>query len=89
MSKSDLDKIDEQIKQLTAKKQRIKAKQNAQNRKDDTRRKILLGAVILKKVESGEWPRERMISLLDDQLTKKGDRSLFDLLPLPEIKEEK
>jgi|SaaInlV_120m_DNA_4_1040238.scaffolds.fasta_scaffold75199_1 hypothetical protein len=88
MSKSDLDKIDEQIKQLNAKKQRIKAKQNTQNRKDDTRRKILLGAVVLKKVESGDWPREKMISLLEDHLTKKSDRALFDLEPLPEIKGE-
>jgi hypothetical protein len=42
----------------------------------------------LKKVESGDWPREKMISLLEDHLTKKSDRALFDLEPLPEIKGE-
>jgi hypothetical protein len=81
MELSEIEKIDEQIKRLNAKKQRMKSKQNAQKRKDDTRRKILVGAVILEKVASGEWPRERMISLLDDQLTKKGDRALFNLEP--------
>ena len=46
-------KNEERLKQLKAQKQAVlareKARQKAQDRKDDTRRKILLGSYLLKK----------------------------------------
>jgi hypothetical protein len=84
MSQKEIDSIDLQIKQLQARKQKAKAKITTQKRKDDTRRKILVGAAILKKVGSGEWPREKMMAMLEGELTKNGDRALFGLDPLPE-----
>ena len=48
-------KNEERLKQLKAQKQAVlareKARQKAQDRKDDTRRKILLGSYLLKKME--------------------------------------
>ena len=64
-------KIDERLKA-------IEAKSMVQNRKDDTRRKILAGSVILQHLTSGEpkvraWLRKE----LDKALTKERDRALF------------
>ncbi len=74
---------EERLKQLKARKQQLEARKRAieakKNRSDDTRRKILLGAAILQKVESGEWKRERMLALLDAMLTRPADRALFGL----------
>jgi hypothetical protein len=53
---------------------RIKAK-----RSQDTRRKILVGAAILAKVERGEWPQDKLLAMLDASLTRADDRALFDL----------
>jgi membrane protein involved in colicin uptake len=51
-------KQEERLKQLKVQKQatiaREKAKQKEQDRKDDTRRKILLGSYLLKKMENEE-----------------------------------
>jgi hypothetical protein len=49
---------------------------------EETRRKILVGAVILAKVEHGEWPKERLRELMDKALTRADDRALFGLLPV-------
>lgn len=51
-------------------------------RAEDTRRKILVGAAILAKVDRGEWPREKLLVMLDAFLTRADDRALFDL-PVP------
>lgn len=50
-------------------------------RSRDTRRKVLVGAVILARVERGEWPREKLLALLDTALTRPDERALFDLPP--------
>lgn len=46
------------------------------------RRKILAGAVILGKVERGEWPEARLLEMMDQTLTRTDDRTLFGL-PVP------
>jgi hypothetical protein len=50
-------------------------------RSDDTRRKILVGAAILARVDRGEWPREQLLVLLDEFLERDDDRALFSLPP--------
>lgn len=52
-------------------------------RSDDTRRKILVGAAILAKVERGEWPEEKFVAMMSAILTRPDDRALFNL---PEAK---
>ena len=75
--------LEAKLKQEKAKKQQIEArKRTAESklkRSQDTRRKILVGAAILGKIERSEWPREKLLALLDATLTRTDDRALFDL----------
>lgn len=79
--------LETKLKQEKAKKQQIEARKRAAESKAkrsiDTRRKILVGAAILAKVERGEWPQDKLIAMLDASLTRADDRALFDLPPLP------
>ena len=79
--------LEKRLKQAKALKQQQVARERAVERKrqrsDETRRKILVGAVILAKVEHGEWPKERLRELMDKALTRADDRTLFGLLPVP------
>lgn len=75
-------KQEERLKQLKAQKQakdaREKAKQKVQERKNDTRRKILLGSYLLKKMED-EAEKQKTLAGLNEYLTEERDRKLFDL----------
>lgn len=78
----------EKLKQLKARKQAIeareKSKQKEQERKDDTRRKILLGSYLIKKMQANEANKEKILTDLNEYLTEDRDRKLFDLTPLNE-----
>ena len=71
----------EKLKQLKAQKQAIEArersKQKEQERKDDTRRKILLGSYLIKKMQSNEANKEKIIAELNEYLTEDRDRQLL------------
>lgn len=75
-------KQEERLNQLKAQKQakdaREKAKQKVQERKNDTRRKILLGSYLLKKMED-EAEKQKTLAGLNEYLTEERDRKLFDL----------
>ena len=83
----------EKLKQLKAQKQAIEArertKQKEQERKDDTRRKILLGSYLIKKIQSNEANKDKVLAELDDYLTEDRDRQLFNLPPINEVQEKK
>ena len=72
----------EKLKQLKAQKQAIEArertKQKEQQRKDDTRRKILLGSYLIKKMQN-EANKEKILAELNEYLTENRDRQLFGL----------
>jgi len=73
----------EKLKQLKAQKQAIEArertKQKEQERKNDTRRKILLGSYLLKKMKDSEANKEKILAELNEYLTEERDRKLFNL----------
>ena len=75
-------KQEERLKQLKAQKQAVlareKSKQKEQERKDDTRRKILLGSYLLKKMEN-EANKEKILAEMNEYLTEERDRKLFKL----------
>ena len=77
-----LSKLEERRKQIDTQIQRIKAREQQQERKRDTRRKILIGAAVLERVKSERWPEERLHAMMDEYLDKEIDRRLFDLQPL-------
>ena len=72
----------EKLKQLKAQKQAIEAREKNKNkeqqRKDDTRRKILLGSYLIKKMQN-EANKEKILTELNEYLTENRDRQLFDL----------
>ena len=72
---------------LNAKKHQSKLKEEqdkllkvvkSQERKDDTRRKILLGSYLLKKMENEE-NKEKILAEINEYLTQERDRKLFNL----------
>jgi len=75
-------KQQEKLNQLKAQKQAIEAREKKkvteQQRKDDTRRKILLGSYLLKKMEN-EANKEKILADLNEYLTEDRDRKLFNL----------
>ena len=78
-------KQEERLKQLKAQKQAVlareKKKATDQQRKEDTRRKILLGSLALKKMQD-DSEKAKIIADLNDYLTEDRDRLLFDLQPI-------
>ena len=89
-------KLDDQIstlqgklQQLKLRQQRVDARKRAsealRERKAATRRKILVGGVVLAKLQRGEIDPERFLGWLDQALSRADERALFSLPPrLPE-----
>ena len=76
----------EKREKLNAQISKIRAKEAYQKRKEDTRRKILLGALALKMMSTGRWKSEKIMADLDKFLTRNSDRKLFGFSPLTESK---
>ena len=75
-------KLEELLKkreQLNAQIQKERNKLSSQQRKEDTRRKILLGALVMEMIKKGELDKDNIYLKLDSYLTKDIDRRLFDL----------
>lgn len=83
----ELDKLLEKQKQLAAQIQAIKAREKEADRKLDTRRKILIGGAVLAMVKRGDWPQDKLNSMLDREVHAAKDRALFGL-PAKESKDE-
>lgn len=88
MATTKLDKLTLKRQQLNAQIQALKAKESKQKRKEDTKRKVLVGSVVLKMLETGEMPEERLNQILDKHLIRDADRALFGL-KLKELEQEK
>ena len=75
--------LEERLRQLKAREQAVEARrrtlESRRQRKDDTRRKILVGAVVLARVERGEIPELELRRWLDQALVRQDDRGLFGL----------
>ncbi len=75
--------LQERLQQLKARQQRIASRKKAlearHERKADTRRKILVGAIVLARIEQGRLPEQEVRSWMDEALTRADDRALFDL----------
>ncbi|MDI6029323.1 mobilization protein [Corticibacterium sp. UT-5YL-CI-8] len=74
--------IEERLAQLDAQRASLKARLGKQERANDTRRKVLLGALVLHRLEGGkddfsrnlgDWLRRELPGFL----TRDGDKELF------------
>lgn len=78
-----IEALESRLRELKNRQQRVESRkrllQGQRERREDTRRKILIGALVLTQVERGDYPRERLHKALDAFLTRPGDRALFSL----------
>ena len=75
--------IEEQLAQLDAKRQALKARLTTQERARDTRRKVLLGALVLHRLNENSRPfdetlKEWLQRELPGFLSRPDDKTLFD-----------
>jgi hypothetical protein len=77
--------LEDTLRQLKAREQAVEARrrvlESRRKRKDDTRRKILVGAIVLAKVDQGVIDSNQLRRWLDQALTRVDDRGLFQLDP--------
>ena len=75
--------IDERLSRLRAERIRLEARLSQTERKQDTRRKILVGAAILAAVEHEGVPslhtNPELLAWLEPRLTRPHDRAAFEL----------
>ena len=76
---------EEKLKQLKALKQKQEAQKRAaeakRTRTEDTRRKVLIGAMMLEHMAKNDGTKESVMGKLNAFLTRADDRALFDLPP--------
>lgn len=88
MAKSRAEKLEElrqKEAQIKAQIQQLKQRDQTEERKKDTRRKILIGGAVLAKIKRGEWNYQQLVSLLDNELKNDRDRALFDEMALKAV----
>ena len=73
--------LEESRARINAEIQRVKGRAQQEERKRETRRKILVGAMVLDLVERGEWLEGRLKAALERFLEREQDRALFGLAP--------
>lgn len=75
--------LEVKLKQLKVVQQRKEARARSvalhRSRRDELRRKILVGAIVLAKVEDGEIEEKTLKQWLDPAVTRPEDRALFNL----------
>lgn len=78
-----IDRLEQRLRQLKVRKQRVDARRRAleskRSRQEDTRRKILVGAIVLAKVDQGVMDEAQLREWLEKALTRSDDRALFGL----------
>jgi len=77
--------LEQKQAQIKAQIQALKARDTAQERKNETRRKVLLGGVVLNLVKDGKLQQAQVTGWLDGTLTAERDRALFGLAGLPAL----
>lgn len=80
---SQIQRLEERLRQLKVRKHRIDARRRAleskRSRREETRRRILVGTVVIAKVDQGVLENTVLWSWLNSALTRRDDRTLFGL----------
>lgn len=77
------EKLSVKIQQLEAQLKNLDKQERQNHRKTETKKKILLGALLQQWIKMGRIPETEVIQGLDKLLTRASERSLFGLEPLP------
>ena len=78
-------RLEERRSKIDAEIKRIKSKLSKEERKKDTRRKILIGSAMISKIKakggnwSEPWHESNLQKMMDKYLTRNQDRELFNL----------
>jgi hypothetical protein len=76
-------RLEERLRRLKSRHVRVEARrrtlESRRSRREDTRRKILVGAIVLAKIDQGGLPGSVLQEWLDHALTRQEDRVLFAL----------
>lgn len=83
-----LEKLTKQIEALQAKANSEKNREREKSRKEETRKKILIGAMVLDGMSKNQDYQSKMLKNLDKYLTAERDRKLFNLTPINKNHEE-
>ena len=78
-------KVAEYRNKLQAKIDSIAARGSTEDRKNDTRRKILLGAMLQNRLEKRKLSQQKMTDWMSEFLTRDDDRALFQLTKIDKI----
>ena len=78
-----LRKLEEQRARINAEIQRVRSRESQEERKRETRRKILAGAMVLDRVARGDLSEKLFKADMDRFLDRDQDRALFGLPPRP------
>lgn len=76
-----LQQLDEQVARIKAEKRRLKALASQEERRRDTRRLILMGAMLRDRMARGDLPEQLFRADMDRFLVHDRDRALFGLSP--------
>lgn len=79
MSQNRLEALTKKRDDINQQIQALKARDKAKQRKEDTRRKVLIGGVIMKMLNNGDLSQERLNNMLEKHLDRDKDRELFGL----------
>ena len=75
--------LEEQRARINAEIQRVRSRESQEERKRETRRKILAGAMVLDRVARGDLSEQLFKADMDRFLDRDQDRALFELPPRP------
>ena len=80
--------LEERVQQEQEKLKSLKAQLSKQQRRDDTRRKIIFGAAVVKLLEDlADEKSAKLRALLDARITRPVDRNFLGLAPLQKLGE--
>lgn len=76
---ADIEKMKKQLEQIKARIKAAESREAKKKRTEDTRRKVLIGAIVLEEARKNPQFKARLTGLLHERLTRPHDRALFGL----------
>lgn len=81
-------KLLDELKKVRKSERELVAKDNKDTRKEDKRKKILIGAMVMYAIKENRIAQNWLTEKMDKFLSRTDERLLFGLEPIPEIVEQ-